>query len=254
MAQEETGIYIFCGTQTDQNDDFGTVEVEGENRELFTIRYKDAAIVAAEVPMKIYAPKKDNLMMHQNVVATVMKEKDAVIPISFGNVFKSKDDVKALLEKLYPQFETLFPEIKGKFELGLKVIGKQEWLESVVNDDPKLQEMAKSVRSKSEDAGYYERIQLGSATQDVFKQLSNKIEVDIYEPLAELSTSAKSNEPQSEKMLLNAAFLVDEKNDQAFDDLVNKLYEKWEDKVEFKYTGPWAAYNFVNIRLNIEGS
>lgn len=75
MAQEETGIYIFCGTQTDQNDDFGTVEVEGEDRELFTIRYKDAAIVAAEVPMKIYAPKKDNLMMHQNVVATVMKEK-----------------------------------------------------------------------------------------------------------------------------------------------------------------------------------
>lgn len=69
-----------------------------------------------------------------------------------------------------------------------------------------------------------------------------------------MSTSAKSNEPQSEKMLLNAAFLVDEKNDQAFDDLVNKLYEKWEDKVEFKYTGPWAAYNFVNIRLNIEGS
>ena len=55
-------------------------------------------------------------------------------------------------------------------------------------------------------------------------------------------------------MLLNAAFLVDEENDQAFDDLVNKLYEKWEDKVEFKYTGPWAAYNFVNIRLNIEGS
>ncbi|MGN5883440.1 GvpL/GvpF family gas vesicle protein [Staphylococcus simulans] len=252
MAQEDTGVYVFCGTQTDRNDDFRTVEVEGEERELFTIRYKDAAIVAAVVPMKIYAPKKENLIMHQTVVSTVMKEKDAVIPISFGNVFKSKDDVKVLLEKLYPQFETLFPEIKGKFELGLKVIGKQEWLESIVKDDPELQKMAESVKGKSEDVGYYDRIKLGSAMQNVFKALTQKIEEDIYQPLANISTAAKSNEPQSEKMLLNAAFLVDSEHDQAFDDKVNQLHEEWKDKVDFKYTGPWAAYNFVNIRLNIE--
>lgn len=254
MTQEETGVYIFCGIQTNQDDEFGKIEVEGEKRETYTIRYKDAAIVAATMPMKIYSPNRENLIMHQTMVSNVMAEKDAVIPISFGNIFKSKDDVKVLLENLYPQFETLFPEIKGKIELGLKVIGKQEWLESVVNENPDIEKVAKEVRGKSKEAGYYDRIKLGEATQNVFKNLRSKIETDIYEPLANMSTASKVNEPQGEKMLLNAAFLIDREGEKAFDDMVNKLYEDWEKEVDFKYTGPWAAYNFVNIRLNIEGS
>ena len=118
MSQEELGIYIFCAIQTNEDDQFGSIEIEGEERETFTIRYKDAVMVAAEVHMKIYHPKKQNLLMHQGAVARVMEQKDTVIPISFGNVFKATDDVEALLENLYPQFETLFPAIKGKIELG----------------------------------------------------------------------------------------------------------------------------------------
>ncbi|MDY0394608.1 GvpL/GvpF family gas vesicle protein [Virgibacillus halophilus] len=47
-------------------------------------------------------------------------------------------------------------------------------------------------------------------------------------------------------------FLVDKENETAFDDAVNKAYEKWQDKVGFQYTGPWPAYNFINIRLTVE--
>lgn len=55
------------------------------------------------------------------------------------------------------------------------------------------------------------------------------------------------------KILLNAAYLVDGEKEEAFDGMVNDLFEVWKDKVEFKYTGPWPAYNFVNIILRIEG-
>lgn len=249
---EETGIYIFCGIQLETDDEFGPIELEGEIRESFTIRYKDAAMVAAEVPMKIYHPNKENLLMHQTMVSNVMTRNDTVIPISFGNVFKSKADVKVLLENLYPQFEKLFPAIKGKIELGLKVIGQKEWLESRVNKNPEVEQMAKTVRGKSEAAGYYDRIKLGGATQSIFAELKNEIQAGIYTPLEEIAESAKSNEPQGEKMLLNAAFLIDREKEAEFDELVNKQHEKWKDKVDFKYSGPWPAYNFVNIRLTVE--
>lgn len=254
MQEEEQGVYIFCGTQTDQEDDFGTIEVEGEERDVYVIRYKDAAIVAATVPMKIYTPKKDNLLMHQKMVSNVMAQKDAVIPISFGNVFKSKGDVKVLLEKLYPQFEKLFPEISGKVELGLKVIAKQEYIGSIVKKDTNLQKMAKEVEGKNKDAAYFDRMKLGEASEKLMNNIRKDIENDIYAPLEKISTASKVNEPQSEKMLLNAAFLLDQAKEKTFDEKVNELYEKWEGKVDFKYTGPWAAYNFVNIRLNIEDS
>ncbi|PLS15734.1 gas vesicle protein GvpF [Bacillus sp. M6-12] len=255
MSNEETaGIYIFCGIQTETDENFGEIEIEGEKKELFTIRYKDAAIVAAEAPMKIYHPNKDNLLMHQNAVSLVMKKNQTVIPVSFGNIFHSKEDVGVLLENLYPQFEKLFPAIKGKVELGLKVIGKKEWLESQVKENSKFEKMAKAVQGKSEAASYYERIQLGGVAQKLVGSLKQEVEQDVFNPLKELTEASKTNEPIGEKMLLNAAFLVDRDKEAEFDQKVNEIYEKWKDKVEFSYSGPWAAYNFVNIRLKVEGA
>ncbi|OMP65926.1 GvpL/GvpF family gas vesicle protein [Domibacillus epiphyticus] len=249
---ESMGIYIFCGIQTDTNEHFGEIEIEGEKRELFTIQYKDSAIVAAEVPMKIYHPNKNNLMMHQSAVSLVMKKNETVIPVSFGNVFHSKEDVRVLLENLYPQFKKLFPEIKGKIELGLKVIGKKEWLESQVSENSNIGKMAKAVQGKSEAASYYERIQLGGAAQKLVTSLQQEIEQEVFIPLNELAQASKKNDPIGEKMLLNGAFLVDRDKEAEFDQKVNETYEKWKDKVEFSYSGPWAAYNFINIRLKVE--
>ncbi|MFC0274767.1 GvpL/GvpF family gas vesicle protein [Metabacillus herbersteinensis] len=251
-GQEEMGIYIFSGIQTYEEDHFGNIEIEGEEREAFTIRYKDAAMVAAEVPMKIYHPNRKNLMMHQNAVSLIMNQKDTVIPISFGNVFKSREDVKVLLENLYPQFEKLFPEIKGKIEVGLKVIGKQEWLESKVNENPEVGKMAAAVRGKSEAAGYYERIQLGGIAQKLFASLQSDIKMEVFSPLEETAEAAKANKPTGDKLLLNASFLIDRDKEAQFDQKVNEAHEMWKDKVDFNYSGPWPAYNFVNIRLKVE--
>ncbi|SER45072.1 Gas vesicle synthesis protein GvpL/GvpF [Gracilibacillus ureilyticus] len=253
-VEQEKGIYIFCGIQTNEQDEFGRIMLDGNERSVFTIHYKDAAMVAAEVPMKIYHPNKENLMMHQQLVSKVMAENDTVIPISFGNVFHSVEDVEVLLENLYPQLKKLFPAIKGKMELGLKIIGKTDWLKSQVYANEKVEMLSGKLRGKTEMAGYYDRIQLGGATQEIFSSIINEIEQDVYTPLEESAEAAKVNEPVGEKMLLNASFLVDREKESEFDRLVNMAHEKWKDKVDFKYSGPWPAYNFVNIRLTVEES
>jgi hypothetical protein len=252
MEQEYKGIYIFCGIQKGKNDEFGEIELEGEKRELFLISFQDSAIVATEVPMKIFHPNKENVMMHQKVLSHVMKQNDTVIPVSFGNVFHSKEDVEVLLENLYPQFKKLFPEIKGKMEVGLKVVGKKEWLESQIKDDEQIGKLAESVRDKSEAASYYERIQLGGAAQKMIQSLQNELKQEVFNPLKDSAVAAKANDPIGEKMLLNAAFLIDRDKEAEFDRHVNQLHDKWEDKVDFAYSGPWPAYNFVNIKLKVE--
>ena len=37
-----------------------------------------------------------------------------------------------------------------------------------------------------------------------------------------------------------------------FDAAVNSVAKKFGDRLNFKYTGPWPPYNFVNIRLKLE--
>ncbi|KAB8139231.1 GvpL/GvpF family gas vesicle protein [Gracilibacillus oryzae] len=254
IEEQEKGIYIFCAVQTDEKEEFAPILFDNQERFVFTIHYKDAAMVAAEVPMKIFHPNKENLLMHQQLVSKVMADKDTVIPISFGNVFHSVEDVEVLLENLYPQFEKLFPAIKGKMELGLKVTGKTDWLKSQVYANEKVGQLAGQLRGKTEMAGYYDKIQLGGATQEIFSSIIREIEEDIYTPLKGSAEAAKVNDPVGEKMLLNASFLVDREKEAEFDELVNAAHEKWQDKVDFKYSGPWPAYNFVNIRLTVEES
>lgn len=246
-------MYVFCAIQLNGEDtNFGDAELAGSVRRLYTIRYEDSALVAADVPMQIYHPNKDNLMAHQHVISKVMALNDTVIPISFGNVFKSQEDASYLLKNLYPQFSALFPEIKGKIELGLKVIGKKEWLEKQILRHPQIAKAKQTVQQKSESAGYYDRIRLGELAQQFFTGLRQDIADKIYVPLKQLSTAAKANEPSGETMLLNASFLIDRDQEQEFDRQVNEVHEKWKDRVEFKYSGPWAAYNFVNIKLQLQ--
>ncbi|MFD2627985.1 GvpL/GvpF family gas vesicle protein [Oceanobacillus kapialis] len=252
MNGTETGIYIFCAVQTNDPHDFGTVEIDGTSRETFAIQYEDAAMIACEAPLKIYHPNKENLMMHQAMVSKAMEEHDTVIPISFGNVFKSEKDVEILLQNLYSQFTEIFPEIKGKIEVGLKVIGNKEWIEKQVNNNPELQEMALTAKGKSAAAGYYDRIKLGGAAKSLITSLRQDVEENIYLPLKSQATAAVSNETQGEKILLNASFLINREDEERFDKLVNEQHEQWKDKVSFQYTGPWPAYNFINIRLSVE--
>ncbi|WP_347834930.1 GvpL/GvpF family gas vesicle protein [Gracilibacillus sp. JCM 18860] len=73
-------------------------------------------------------------------------------------------------------------------------------------------------------------------------------------PLKTKAEAAKLNDPIGDRMLLNASFLVDRDKEETFDQLVNEAHEKWQDKVEFKYSGPWPAYNFVQIHLAVEES
>ena len=53
-------------------------------------------------------------------------------------------------------------------------------------------------------------------------------------------------------MILNAAFLVDRKDEKSFDEKVKAISLQYEDLLSFKYTGPWPPYNFVNIKLKLE--
>ncbi|MBT2656715.1 GvpL/GvpF family gas vesicle protein [Bacillus sp. ISL-18] len=101
-------------------------------------------------------------------------------------------------------------------------------------------------------ASYYERVQLGGAAQKIVSSLRQDAAQKVFEPLKELAVASKTTEPTSEKMLLNASFLVDRANEALFDQKVNEVHDKWDDKVEFSYSGPWPAYNFVNIRLTVD--
>ncbi|SDN73515.1 GvpL/GvpF family gas vesicle protein [Alkalicoccus daliensis] len=242
------GYYLFAVIPDAVNKKFKDVELDGEKCKVITVPYKDMAAVAAKAPIKIYEPSRKNAKAHQDAVSNIMKE-HTVIPVSFGNIVESEKDVEIFMKQLYPNFKIIFPKIANKFEVGLKLVGKKKWMQEQAQNNPKLKQMQQSIEDKSKASSYYDRLAIGEASKDFVGAIHLQFEKEVFQPLAKIANAAKSNEVVNERMLLNAAFLLEKDKEEEFDLKVNEIYEKWKDHIDFTYTGPWPAYNFIDLKV-----
>jgi hypothetical protein len=245
-------VYLFCAIHEKEHKKFGSVQLNGKKNGVYTIHFENVAMVVSKVTGDVL-PTRQNLMAHQQKITEVMKQY-SVIPMSFGNVFNSKNDVLLVMEHLNEEFEKLFLQLENKMEVGLKVIPKKEWMNEEMNKNPLLNQWKDAKKDLANPASFYDQIQVGEQAQNFILRLEEQAAEEIYEPLLAIAEAGKLNKTIPGKTLLNAAFLIDTNHEELFDKKVNELFEIWKDKLEFKYTGPWPAYNFVNIVLRIEGN
>ena len=83
----EGGKYVYCIIRLDTPRDFGTIGIgDGANR-VYTVHYKDLSAVVSDTPIVIYDPTRENVLAHEFVNETVMRE-HTVIPMSWGTVLR----------------------------------------------------------------------------------------------------------------------------------------------------------------------
>jgi hypothetical protein len=83
--------------------------------------------------------------------------------------------------------------------------------------------------------------------------LSKKRDEDaekILERLRPLVYKSRVNKVITDKMVLNAAFLVNHEHEAEFDQAMQSLDAEMGKRLMFKYVGPVPPYNFVNITIH----
>lgn len=244
-------LYLFGAIKLPQQKINEKVRLNNIEGVVFTIPYKDIAMVVTRVADEVL-PSRENMLAHEKIISRLLNSY-TVIPFSFGNIFRTKEDVIRILEVLYDQFQLLLPALENKIEVGLKLFGKEEWLDKKVKSVAKMVELNNKLKLKSEDESLFERVKLGEMAKSFYISLQNELKESIIEPLSALAEATKINDSLSERMIVNAAFLINRNEEKQFDAKVNELYQQWHNALEFKYTGPWAPYNFISIKLKIEG-
>jgi hypothetical protein len=95
-------------------------------------------------------------------------------------------------------------------------------------------------------------MQLGRLVEQALTNTSDQYVAEVYDHLRDTAVASRAGKPIGDKMILNAAFLVEREKAKEFDEKVQEIARKHEGKLTFRYTGPWPPYNFVNIRLKLE--
>ena len=195
-------------------------------------------------------PTRDNVLAHQRVNETVMRE-HTVLPMSFGTVFKTRDDVTAFLKSAYRAFSDVLDKMENKLEFGLKVLWDRDAVIREIEEEDEDIHRLKSEIAAQKGSTYFARMQYGRLIDAALQARSERYVAEIFDRLRDVSVAARSNKPIGDRMILNAAFLVSRDAEEAFDARVKELGAN-HGKLTFRYTGPWPPYNFVNIRLKLE--
>jgi hypothetical protein len=95
-------------------------------------------------------------------------------------------------------------------------------------------------------------MQLGRLVEQALTTRSDDFVAEVYDHLRDTAVASRAGKPIGDKMILNAAFLVEREKAEEFDARVQDIAKKYEGRLSFRYTGPWPPYNFVNIRLKLE--
>jgi hypothetical protein len=249
-ADSARGKYVYCVIQSADALKFGAAGIGDNGSEIHTIHYRDLAAVVSDVPLGILDSTRENVLAHERVNEIVMRD-HTVIPMSFGTIFKTKDDIVQLLRSAYDAFGDVLAKMRDKMEFGLKVLWDRDSVVKDIEDEDEGIHRLKNEIALQKGSTYFARMQYGRAIDAALQSRSERYGSEILDRLRDVAVASRINKPIGDKMIMNAAFLVSRDQETAFDSRVKSIAAE-HDKLTFKYTGPWPPYNFVNIRLKLE--
>jgi hypothetical protein len=246
------GRYVYGIVESKEPATFGKIGIGGTGELVHMVKYLDIAAVVSNTTVFIFDPTRENALAHEHVIETVMKSY-TIIPMSFGTVFRTEDDIREVLKSIYASLKDVLNQMTGKLEFGLKVTWERDQIiEELKQEDEEIGRFHLEIVRKHLQSTYLARMQLGRMIDKAMAERSAQYVREIYEALRGACVASRDNQPIGDKMIMNAAFLVERKREAEFDGVVNRIAKKYGKRLKFKYTGPWPPYNFVNIRLKLE--
>ena len=248
MMQRE-GRYIYCIVGTSQERNFGPLGMGGRGDDVITIGYNDLSMVVGSHPITKFKVNSDNMLCHEKVIETVMKEFDSVLPVRFGTIASDADEIRNLLGRRYRELKNALRDADHKVELGVKGLWKnmEAIFKEIVDENKSIQKTKENIQIDKNKKNIQAKMEVGKMVEKALAKKKEKEAEEIVEALRRTSFDYRLNKTVGDEMFVNAAFLVDKGREKEFDNIMDDLGDEYKKRAKFIYTGPLPVFNFVNI-------
>ncbi|MEI8186634.1 MAG: GvpL/GvpF family gas vesicle protein [Chlorobiaceae bacterium] len=249
------GKYIYGIIRNSDQVDFGQIGIGGRHDNVYGVIYRDICAIVSSSPIVQYEARRINMIAHQKVLEEVMKRFN-VLPVRFSTIspHDNNDAIVEILTEDYKRLNDLLDKMKGKKELGLKVVAEESKIyENIIQKYDNIRSLRDKLINQPSDKIHYQRVKIGEMVAEALKNEIETYKKLILDSLNPIADDVKITENYGNLMILNAAFLIKETNEPLFDAAVNELDRKYGDIMTFKYVGTLPPYNFVNLSINTKG-
>src|SRR3954466_475087 len=211
------------------------------------------AAVVSDVPAGWRAAGRTDLHAHDRVLNQLM-EHDAVIPMRFGVVMASDEEVRErLLERHADEFASLFELLRDRVQVSVKAYYVDDGLlREVLRRRPELKRRSDAIEQLPVVHSQQQRIALGQAVAEAVQEQRALDERALLAPLAEPAVDVRVEPPASDRQALNLQLLVDRARRPGLAAIVQRLAKEHGDRFAFRYVGPVPPYSFTDVALEEE--
>jgi len=250
----EMGKYLYCIIPCSVNRTFDADAIGDGGGAVHTVPHNGLAAVVSDSLVRQYENTRQNMMAHEKAIERVMKE-FTLLPVRFGTITDSASPIKniqKLLGSRFEEFQKLLEDMEDKVELGLKAFWRDEKtiFGEIVAENTDIRRLRDSLSGKPPEATHFDRIRLGEMVKEALSRKRAKEAARILLPLRRIAHSVRESETLGDRMVVNAAFLVNKSKEPEFDQVVGKLDEQFVERVAIRYIGSAPPYNFVNIMVD----
>ncbi|GHO83144.1 GvpL/GvpF family gas vesicle protein [Dictyobacter formicarum] len=250
-----SGIYIYGIIKTsDPQESPGFSINNAAVPRVFTINFQGLAAVVSINPFTRYESLEQekavkDLAIHNLVVEKAM-ERFVILPVKFGTMVETKDEVMALLDKGQALFRDMLSQMEGHIELD--VVARWELpkiLATISQENGQVRAKQQELTEKGGSVSLEDKIMLGQYIGQAMQTKKVEYQQAILRALQQEVENVCQHDLASDEMIFNAAFLLDKQREDVFYRAIDILDQDLESRIHFRIVGPLPPYSFSTIEV-----
>lgn len=253
MIMARDGKYIYCIIGADHECDFGPIGIGGRGDLVSTIGFEGISMVVSDHPLDHFVLDPDRILAHQRVIERVMQDFESVIPVRFGTVAATPDEIRNLLDRRYGEISDLLARFRNKVEFSVK--GAWCDMASIYQEIDRANPEIKQLRAKIESLGARDAekqaliMETGHRIEAALEILKEEKSEELIAAFRKTVVASRRNKISSPEIFINAAFLIDKGREVEFDDIMEIIGQRDGEQCDYHYAGPMPVFNFVDLRI-----
>ncbi len=207
------------------------------------------AAVVSDCPLMVVRAERKHIAANQRVLGRLNQDFD-LLPMAFGTVAKSADDLCRFLSEYGEGLTTRLQHIAGTVEMSVRLgLDVPDAIAYLVQSTPELQAARDRVFGRRRPPSHDERMRLGQLFDAALRRYREVQTAQILTVLGPSCAEVRTLPVGLEKEIANVAMLVPRAAVDQFEAAVSELAAQMPDELAFTLGGPWPPHNFVQLEL-----
>lgn len=220
----------------------------------YTISFQDISAVVSDSERVDYSHMpKDTLarllVNHQRVIEKVMT-KHTIIPMRLRTFADSDEEVRQILTKGYRTIKDIFGRVIDCIEIDVvATLNDFNSFLQEVSEEEEIKQLKQSLLSKKDGVTVDDQMRVGVLVKKYSEKKKAQYADQIETALGEIAQNLKTHDLMDDRMVLNTAFLMDASKNKDFEQKLDQINNRFEEKLNFRCVGPLPPYSFYTLEV-----